>query len=237
MSTYTSQPDETAANDTWLGSSNTVNHGTDTHLYVGEDNTQSPNYWRTLIKFDLSSIPAGSTVLSATLSLWVEGDWSSNARTFRAYRQKRAWTESGATWTKYDGINNWSTAGGFSATDCEATDIGSCSFLASESAGTEKQFSLTPDAVTEWIRGTFENNGVILKADTESNDGYQFYSSSSASSSYRPKLVIEYTEGSVFSLANPIVGLFESWKRRAEICRELVRKGAIPLKRRELLPI
>jgi hypothetical protein len=192
-STYSSQPDGTAGVDARLSSASpTSNFGTDTSLAVGEADT-TVNTGRSLVKFDLTSIPANATINSATLSLWQFSDNSSNARTFRVYRSLRAWVESQTTWNIYSTGNNWQAAGGFGANDSEQTDIGSLAFTATEANG-EKQWSLTASAIQEMVAGTFTNNGFLLKADTESNDMYQFRSSDWTTAGERPKLVIDYSE-------------------------------------------
>ena len=110
--------DQALTADTYIADdAPTTNHGTENGLYGGEWNGGA-QVARTLLKSDLSSIPTSATVLSATLSLWVAADYADNTRTYRVFRQKRAWTEAGATWNKYDGTNDWQTAGGFGANDC-----------------------------------------------------------------------------------------------------------------------
>src|SRR3990167_4779758 len=96
---------------------------------VGEWNGGVGDLRRTLIKFDLSSIPNSSIITVATLRVYDTGsDLTSNTRTMFANRSKRAWTETGATWNKYDGTNNWATAGGgTNADDVELANIGSVS--------------------------------------------------------------------------------------------------------------
>lgn len=205
MATLTLQPDETSGWDTFIDSGNTTtNYGTGATIGVG-DRVVNTDVYRTLIKFDLNEIPKNSTITSATLSLWVSADQSNNARTFRAYRQKKAWREGRATWAQYALVSNWTTAGGFDAADCEQTDIGTASLGSGEVAGTEIQFSLTASKVEEWVNDTFANNGLLIKADTEVNDCYDFHSSSSATSGYRPKLVVVYEpSGNVTTLTADI---------------------------------
>src|SRR3990167_1838841 len=102
MATLTLQPDATAGLDTFIqDNAPTTNSETDTTIYVGENNG-SAQITRTLIKFDLSSLPAGITVDSATLTLTITADVSSNARTFEIFEVLRAWLESpapGNVWT------------------------------------------------------------------------------------------------------------------------------------------
>jgi pimeloyl-ACP methyl ester carboxylesterase len=193
--TLTIQPDGTAGVDTVLRSFQpTTNLGTNSNLGAGESNA-IVDIWRSAIKFNLSGIAAGSTIISATLSLYCHAEFSSNARTLRVYRLKRAWVETQATWNIYSTGNSWSTAGGFHSDDCEQTDIGSRAFSATETTGAFKDFTLTAASVQAMISGgSWTNNGFLVKADTETDDMYQFYSSDHSTAGNRPKLVIVYTE-------------------------------------------
>lgn len=192
MTTYTSQPDETSGLDTYISAIyGNVNYGNQNSIAVGKQ-VSDTDVVRGLIKFDISSIPVGAIVISATLSLTISGDDSSNARTMRVYRQKKAWTEAGATWNKYDGTNNWTSTGGFNSADCEQTEIGSVSLTASETVNTTKDITLLTSSIQEMVLGTFTNNGFFLKMDTENNDAYRWHSSGATTASYRPKLVINY---------------------------------------------
>jgi hypothetical protein len=189
MPTYTNQPSETNAIDTYIVSSTlaNTNFGTQSTLQAGET---SGYVTRSLLKDAFTGIPANATVVSASLSLTVNHDYCSNARTIRVFRQKMAWTEDGATWNKYDGSNSWQTAGGFGANDCEQTDIGNLSLTASET-GT-KVISLTPSKIQEMITGVFTNNGFLIKVDTESSDCYYYESSSSSTENIRPIMTVTY---------------------------------------------
>lgn len=196
MATYTSQPDGASGNDTYIISDNpTTNYGTNTSMNIGFD-TGGGGAGRALIKFDLSSIPATATITSAILTLTPVTDNSSNARTLSVYRCLRAWTEAGATWNKYDGTNNWGTAGAENTTsDRESTAIGTLSVSASETLNVGKDITLDASKMQEFITGALANNGFVLRVNTESNDGYNWASSDHVTAAYRPKLVIEYLYG------------------------------------------
>jgi len=177
----------------------TFNAGIAQAVLIGEKNAATELY-RLLIKFTLTAIPETAVISSAILSLYCVGDNSANARTMRVYRTKRAWVEgtrnwaadspaTGCTWNRYDLTNNWSTAGGFHADDCEQTDIGSRNFTASETVNEFKEFALTPTTRACLDLG----NGWLLKADTEENDAYAFITSDHPTIGQRPKLVVVYT--------------------------------------------
>lgn len=169
----------------------TTNQAATGFIDVGEWKGGASDIRRTLMSFDLSSIPTGSTITAATLRIYDSGtDLATNTRTMFANRSKRAWTESGATWNKYDGTNNWTTAGGgASSDDVETSSIGSISMPGTEVAG-YVEFALTASAVQEWFVGSFTNNGIMLSMGTESDDLHRFNDSEAASN--KPELVVTY---------------------------------------------
>lgn len=188
MTAVTLQP---FAADTYINSANVnTNNSGDTLSRVGESDATS-DIRRTLMKPDFSVIPAAVNILSATLSMKLAKDESSNARDFKVYRLKRNWVEAQVTWNIYSTGNNWQTAGGFGADDCEQTDIGSRSMTANEAAGW-KDWTLTPAKITEMVDGTWANYGFLIKADKESNDCYRFCSRYAVDTSLRPKLALSY---------------------------------------------
>ncbi|MBI5292462.1 MAG: DNRLRE domain-containing protein, partial [Chloroflexi bacterium] len=129
-----------------------------------------------LLRFDLSGIPANATITSATLSLWLTDDFSDNAGAFNVYRVKRAWTEDGATWNAAAAGSNWNTPGLDLTTDAEGAAIASRVMTASAANG-EKQWTLDAAKVQEWVSGALANNGLLLRAGVEQNDQYRFASS------------------------------------------------------------
>lgn len=193
MTILTIQPDPTAGLDTYIRKDNAnSNYGTYTELWIGT--VTSTGVYRTLIKFSLTGISSGAMITSASLMLYMyEAHRASN--TCKVYRQKRVWTEAGATWNKYDGTNSWGTAGGFGEADCEQTEIGSAAYTSGEAAGW-KTIALTAAKIQEMIDGTFTNNGFLLKMVTEDISYYSHRSSDyTTDTSLRPKLVIEYVLG------------------------------------------
>lgn len=86
--------------DTWISAADwdsppqhTVNYGQNKTLVLSRDGDDNP-----LLRFDLSSIPANSAVISATLSLYntTQSSWSGTrdfARRVRLFRMLRDWDE------------------------------------------------------------------------------------------------------------------------------------------------
>lgn len=190
----TIKPDAASGEDTYLlSSSGSSNYGTSSTMGVGENNNSNNKFARSLIKFDLSSIPANATITSATLSLWTSNDYSSNDSTVRVYRLKVPFNETQATWNVASIGVNWQSPGASGTNDRENVDIGSMQILADEPLGTEEQIQLSPAKIQEMIDGSFTNNGFILVTDTELNDRFDYKTSDTSTVSQRPKLVIHYT--------------------------------------------
>lgn len=202
MTTSTFQPDDTTAIDAFINLTNaTTNYGTNATLQLGEPNSSSA-LSRILMKWDLSTIPAGSSQISATLSLWTiaaSWDFASNSATLSIYHVLRDWVESQATWNVYATGLSWGTVGcSNTTTDIDPVAIGTGSWTSTLGAGVEIQFTFAEHALDPYYGGTLN---IMIKTDLESNDMYVLESASSTTSANRPKLVTEYTEGGMFQTA------------------------------------
>jgi hypothetical protein len=190
------QPDGANGIDSYIfSSSKHGNFGAVSIMGVGEDNTLNNRIARSLIKFDLSSIPANATITSANLSLWTSADLSSNDRVIRVYRLKVPFNETQVTWSRAISGVSWQTAGASGSNDRESTDIGFVTILNNEALNVEKQIVLTPSRIQELVNGTIVNNGFIIVADSEQNDRFDYHASDASLATQRPKLVIQYTVG------------------------------------------
>jgi len=168
----------------------TTNFDTSTWVYSGESDAATRIY-RGLMKFDFSTIASTAVVSSAILALYMTNEYAGIARDKQIYRGLRAWVYNQVTWNIWSTGNNWSTAGGFGAADCEQTGIGTLNFGTGEAAGW-KSFTLTAAKVQEWISGAFANNGLLIKTDTEDADMHAFESLEHAGGN-DPKLTVVYT--------------------------------------------
>ena len=169
--------------DTYIsGKSTGSNYGTATALLIDG----SPDL-ATLLKWDVSAIPAGSIVNSAAIELSVTNTTSG---TYEAYALQRAWDELSATWQRYAVNQNWATAGASNTADRNATVLGSVS---PRSNGT---YRITLNAagiaaVQAWINDPSANHGVLIQ-DYGVSSGADFLSSETANAAQRPKLLINY---------------------------------------------
>lgn len=166
-----------------------------TKLIIGHDSgSVGTPVWRSLLQFDLSSIPSGATISAATLKLYNETPNGANSRVASVYRVKVSWTEATVTWNTTDGSTSWQTAGCGGANDREATDIGTFNVASGDSAS-YYSVTLTPGStgVQGWIDGTLTNNGILVKVATETDDFHSLSDRSGHNTANKPELVITYT--------------------------------------------
>lgn len=198
--TFDEQPDGTDGIDTFVAEgAATTNYGTTTTLRI--HNAAGATRRRGLVKFDLSTIPAGASLTSGMFSLWQTAGYGSGY-TVSAYRILSAnsgWTEAGATWNTRDGSNAWAGDSGAdggtdagcsqSGTDYNATAIGTCTW--GNTADAENSFSLD----TTELAAMISDNAGFYVIHPHADDRIAVHASDSATAGYRPKLVIEYTAG------------------------------------------
>lgn len=181
----------TGVTDSYISNADTsTNFSTEAVIATGK----STPVLRGLLKFDLSSIPSGATILDATLTLTYAADNSSNVRTLRVYRITRGMVITQVTWNQFSSGNNWGIAGvGDTTSDREAADIGNVSIPASPTLDTGVNITLTAAKIQEMISGgVFTNNGFLLQVDTENTDNINYHSTEASTSGFRPKLVVNY---------------------------------------------
>jgi hypothetical protein len=181
-----------AAKDARIDSANTgTNYGAaGVNLGIGESNAAVSTY-RTLIKVDLSSIPAGALVTGGTLYLTCISEQSDNNRQLVINRLLRDWGETTCTWNTYDGTNNWGTAGATGAADIDSVDLTS-SEQVQPAAGDIVTMAINPDILAAMIGGAYANYGWLLRVDTESSDRAQYGDRGNSTVSNRPEFVVDY---------------------------------------------
>lgn len=148
--------------------------GTDTGLGVGlyKDATQS-NVIRSLLKFDISSIPEGALILNSKLNLWLSSVSNDTSIDVTAHKMSHSWTENGANWNTYDGYYSWKTKGGdFVSTPADT--VGGISSLTDLSIN--YKWDMT-DLVKSW-KGGAANYGILLKSSAEGTATYKKFISS-----------------------------------------------------------
>lgn len=155
------------------------NYGNSSNIFVQNSYTQAK---RTLIKFDLSSIPQNVKIVEAKLHLYCYLTPPSGgvSQTLNVHRITQNWTEINATWSNMK--NAYDT-----------------SVVASIDGGKTigwKIWDLTT-IIENFVKGSYPNYGLMIKcgSETSTNTSYKygFYSSNYLSDlSLRPKLVVTY---------------------------------------------
>ena len=162
----------------------TKNYGNDTKMTIDGNPDEAG-----LFRWNVSAIPVGSTVTSASIEFSVSG---SSKDTYELYALQRAWDELSATWQRYATGSNWAGAGANSSADAQSSALGT---LAATSTGTYKiNFNAAGiSAVQQWINDPSKNYGVIIK-DYAVTKAVEIRTSETSTASQRPKLVINYSD-------------------------------------------
>jgi hypothetical protein len=161
-------------NDAELTSNTTWQQGGQPNFRTGKSGSVTS---RSVLKFDLSSIPANAIVSSADVSLYVGAP---QAMAMKAHRVTSTWAENTVIWNNQPTFDS-------------AASIGTLS----RPAGSYGVYSFSVLAqVQNWIAGTHTNYGMMLEQDTATS--LTTYNASESGSS-RPKLVVCYDTGSTSS--------------------------------------
>jgi endonuclease/exonuclease/phosphatase family metal-dependent hydrolase len=146
---------------------------------------------RALLKFDTqNTIPAGSSIASATLTLTVRGG-NPETRQVSAYRGTASYTESAATWNRRKSDAYWSEPGGDAAERAASAAV-------SNAAGSRVSFDVTAlvQAVVKGQYGSRYTRVVLIDTGASSRDSYkEYYSDDASDGSVRPKLVVTLGAG------------------------------------------
>lgn len=155
-------------------------------MWAGYDDTLDPDgrIVRSLIKFDLSDLPANAAVLSAELRVYYKAYWDypDRARTVTAHRIIGDWTELEVTW------NNKPSLG---------TAYGSVDIPANEDWGWRGLD--VRDLVQGWVNGSIANQGVMLCGPEASGADSSWRSFYTREGAYAPQLVISYLAATAIS--------------------------------------
>lgn len=171
-----------ATHDTYIDKSSVnLNSGTAVSLDI---RGHSSNTERALLAFDLSSIPSGSTVVSASLNLYFFAATSSSAISINAHRVLADWDELQATWRQRLTGTNWTSAGG----DYDPAVLASQSVTNTFGWVTWDVTSV----VQAWVSGAATNQGLILEAPSGAASEVKQFHSAECACVFEPSLQVNF---------------------------------------------
>ena len=182
--------------DTYIDSgSSTTNYDEETEMQISYNTW--PSETSVLFNCDLVAnlLPSGYAVESAHLAVKL-ADYPSGSPNVAVWESRQHnWTAEGATWTTYDGVNNWASAGGKGWE--RGSLIDSLTVGNSYSAGDTLEWNVTlgiqnamrDDRAADFIIGV---TGVGSGLDRD----IMIYPGSTSTASYRPQLSFVYVPGS-----------------------------------------
>ncbi|HZW03843.1 MAG TPA: DNRLRE domain-containing protein [Anaerolineaceae bacterium] len=152
----------------------------------GDDPPGTGQDLSTLLYWDVSAIPPGSTVREVTLEFTVT---NTAAGSYSAFELKHDWTENEATWVNRLAGSPWQVPGA-NGTEDRGTEI--LGDLAPRAA--KASFGLYPLAlavVQRWVDDPSANHGLILLNSNQS-DGAAMISNQDANAANHPKLTVVF---------------------------------------------
>ena len=163
---------------------------------------------RILLRFDLSSIPPGSTINVAYLQLFYHtyGNNDPAGRSLTAYQVTQDWVETESSWNAYKALNPWTTPGGDYSGD------GAASSTVPSSVSQWVTWDVTT-IVTAWIQGGQPNYGFPIR---DPNDGSSFlhslvYFNSRENSENQPVLKVDW------STSRPVGGDLNAYQQACSL--------------------
>ncbi|WP_108672566.1 DNRLRE domain-containing protein [Peribacillus acanthi] len=185
----------TSVEDTNLRSSiPTQTGGNDLELGGG---LSSGNLIRSLLKFDLTSIPISAKVVQSSLSLWFSSTNNNSPINISLYKVSRDWNENEASWTyakKLPSFIPWSYNGGDYVTSNKLATVNGLTLPSTLNAD-KKEWSIPVHIIQNWRNDLNTNFGFMIKSDTEAINSYKKFISSenSVDTIYKPLLSVTYT--------------------------------------------
>jgi hypothetical protein len=150
---------------------------------------------RSLLRWDLSSIPPGSVIQDARLELHAFDRGSAQATTIEIFKVRVPWQETTVTWNQASTGALWDEPGCSGAgTDREASVAASTTIGADDPVPGWHTWDVT-SLVQGWFANPATNYGMILIS-KGLMVRYDFQGSEAGASDLRPRLVVEYSASS-----------------------------------------
>ena len=139
----------------------TTNYGTYAYLYTGKVSSKKIH---SLVKLDLSFIPIGRTINSATVELYMVDASDDHDHDIGVHRITRHWDENEVTWRKAESGTDWSSQGGDYVSNDE--DENSVEW---DDNREYVSWDVT-QSVTDMYNGVYPNYGWLFKYEDNDND-------------------------------------------------------------------
>jgi hypothetical protein len=165
--------------DTQVANKTPGTYGTSGAMNTGLVGTP-PTEREALLQFDLSSIPAGAVVASATMTLWQNNNATANVR---AHRILAPWNETQVTWQSFNQAFDPNVVASF------INGPPSINLLVPSPVS----FSLATSLVQGWLDGSVPNYGILLEQTFTGAQVTNYKTSEWFPVSQRPALQICYT--------------------------------------------
>src|SRR5215203_2627686 len=163
----------------------TTNYGGTTPARaVGDEPAGSGKDVYSLLRWDLSSIPAGAKVSSVSIDFNVT---NASNQVYQLYEIKRPWVERGASWQLYASGSSWEVAGAKGTLD-RGAQVGT---ITPRSTGKQSS-AISASVVQSWVDNPSTNQGIIV-ANTTNTDAFDFSSREAATAANRPQLQVTYS--------------------------------------------
>lgn len=218
--------------DNTIFSESSNSAGGEIGVFVGSNNAAGPPSRRGLVQFNLSSIPAGSTITGATLTMYLEMANNATARTIDLHRLNVGWGEGtagagqlngagfaaatgDATWTEaMHSVTNWPAGGDFQSAVSASASISGTTVGAPFSWTSATLLS----DVQSWYANASSNHGWEMISNGEGTGGSvkTFYTKEFTDVTLRPVLSITYVpEPATLGLLALAVPVYASLRRRS----------------------
>lgn len=171
--------------------------GADLELGTGLYQSGSTNnIVRSLLQFNVGTLPAGSKIMNAQLNLRLSSVWNDTASAIQLFEMGNAWEENRATWNRRTIDALWTNKGGdYKPTSLSLQTIGALDTTLPEPK--LYKWPISTDVVQKWFAQPTQNIGLMLKAQNETLATYKKFYSGDASGTtgdlkYSPTLSITY---------------------------------------------
>ena len=175
-----------SSSDAQIRSGSNRNYGNCDYMWVGEYGV-----YRSLVYFDLSSIPSNATITNAYVTLTAISGSNSGNRDISMYRITSDWVEGGGcdqtgsvNWISRMSGQNWSSSGGDYSSVISTTTVSGTYYV-------PYTWDLTQTA-QYWHNGIYTNYGVIFIQPNE-NHYKVFATKEHTNSDYHPFITISYS--------------------------------------------